>query len=73
VYLVHFVIVQMIILFIASLKKKIVQRRVINAPMRKGELIKFEGMKKSRGILKITLIEVVKRACDAGAKYLFYF
>jgi hypothetical protein len=37
-----------------------VQRREINAPVRKSELIQVEGTKKCKGIPKITLIEVVK-------------
>jgi hypothetical protein len=37
-----------------------VQRRAINAPVRKSELIQVEGTKKGRGRPKITLIEVVK-------------
>ena len=35
-----------------------VQRRVINAPVRKSELIQVERTKKGRGRPKITLIEV---------------
>ena len=34
-----------------------VYRRVINAPMRKSELIQVEGKKKGRGRPKITLLE----------------
>ena len=34
--------------------------RVTNAPIRKSELAQVEGMKKSRGRPKITLIEVIK-------------
>jgi hypothetical protein len=35
-----------------------VQRRVINAPVRKSELIQVERTRKGRGRPKITLIEV---------------
>ena len=38
-----------------------VQRRATNAPIRESELALVEGMKKSRGRPKITLIEVIKR------------
>ena len=37
-----------------------IQRREINAPVRKSELIQVEGMKKCKGIPNLTLIEVVK-------------
>ena len=37
-----------------------VQKREINAPVRKSELIQVEGTKKCKGRPKITLIEVVK-------------
>ena len=39
----------------------LVQKRIKNAPVRKTKLIYVEGMKKSRGRPKITLIEVIKR------------
>ena len=35
----------------------VVYRSVINAPMRKSELIQVEGKKKGRGRPKITLLE----------------
>jgi hypothetical protein len=38
-----------------------VQRRAINAQVRKSELIQVEGMKKGRGRPKIALIELVKK------------
>ena len=38
-----------------------VQRRVINAPVRKSELIQVEGMKKGRGRPKIILVQVIKK------------
>ena len=37
------------------------QRRVINAPMIKSELIQVEGTEKSRGRAKIILVELVKK------------
>ena len=38
-----------------------VQRRAMNAFVRKSELIQVEGMKKGRGRPNITLLEVVKK------------
>ena len=38
-----------------------VQRRVINALVRKSELIQMEGTKEGRGRSKIILIEVIKK------------
>jgi hypothetical protein len=38
-----------------------VQKRAINAPVKKSELIQVDRMKKDRGRPKITLIEVVKK------------
>ena len=40
-----------------------VQRRAINALVRKSDLIQVEGTKRCRRRPKITLIEVVKRTC----------
>ena len=37
------------------------QKRVINAPMIKSELIQVEGTEKSRGRAKIILVELVKK------------
>ncbi len=37
---------------------------MINALVRKSELIQVKGTKKDRGRPKITLIEVVKRTCQ---------
>ncbi len=37
-----------------------VQRRAINAPVRKNEMIQAEGTEKCRGRPKITLTKVVK-------------
>ena len=37
------------------------QKRVVNAPMIKSELIQVEGMEKSRGRAKIILVELVKK------------
>lgn len=39
----------------------LVQKGIKNAPVRKIELIYVEGMKKSRGRLKITIVEVIKK------------
>ena len=41
-----------------------VQRREINALVRKSGLIQVEGTKKGRGRPKITLVKVVKRTCQ---------
>ena len=38
-----------------------VQRRAINAQVRKSELIRVKGMKKGRGRPRIALIELVKK------------
>jgi hypothetical protein len=45
-----------------------VQRRLINAPVRKSELIQVEGTEKSKGRPKITLIGVVKITCQLRKK-----
>ncbi len=37
--------------------------RVINAPVRKNDLIQVEGIKKGRKNLKMTLVRVVKKTC----------
>ena len=39
----------------------LVRKRIKNAPVRKTKLIYVEGMKKSRGRPKITLVEVIKK------------
>ena len=41
-----------------------VRRRAINAQVRKNKLIQIKGTKKCRGMIKITLVEVIKKTCQ---------
>ena len=41
-----------------------VQRKAINAQARKNKLIQIKGTKKCRGMIKIALVEVVKKTCQ---------